>query len=82
MFPTHISTRILTHIPNHVISKILLYNSHPISELMKKHFAKPQFPIKPQFSMIMMCSKIPEMKSVDFSAWRRIKIIPFQSEFI
>lgn len=36
----------------------------------------------PQFKIIMVCNNLPEIVAQDEGTWRRIKVVPFESEFV
>lgn len=43
---------------------------------------KEPFEFKPQFKMLMLCNKLPEISATDGGTWRRMKVVPFTSEFV
>lgn len=47
----------------------------------RKLFRDP-FVFTPQFKMILTCNKLPTIPSDDDGTWRRIRVTPFESEFI
>lgn len=44
-------------------------------------FKKP-FKFKPQFKMLLTCNDLPEIPATDHGTWRRIRVSPFESEFV
>jgi P4 family phage/plasmid primase-like protien len=56
-----------------------LSGSDPICA--RKLFRDP-FTFIPQFKMILTCNKLPTIPSTDGGTWRRIRVSPFESEFI
>lgn len=47
----------------------------------RKLFRDP-FTFTPQFKMILTCNKLPSIPSTDRGTWRRIRVTPFDSEFV
>ena len=44
-------------------------------------YSKPT-PFKPQFKLVMLCNKMPQIKGWDYGTWRRIRVVPFTSSFV
>ena len=44
-------------------------------------FAKPS-PFKPQFKLVLLCNKMPNIKGWDYGTWRRIRVLNFTSSFV
>ena len=42
---------------------------------------KEGFEVKPQFKLVLMCNKLPDIDSVDPAVWNRIRVVPFESVF-
>lgn len=40
------------------------------------------FIYKPQFKLVLICNKLPSIPSTDGGTWRRIRALPYESEFI
>ena len=40
------------------------------------------FEYRPQFKMVLICNKMPSIPATDNGTWRRIRAVPFESEFI
>lgn len=47
----------------------------------RKLFGDP-FRFKPQFKLLMTCNKLPYIPSTDGGTWRRLRVSPYDSEFI
>ncbi len=43
---------------------------------------KDPFRYKPQFKLIVCCNVLPHISSTDQGTWRRIRVTPFESEFV
>ena len=39
-------------------------------------------PFKPQFKLVLLCNKMPQIKGWDFGTWRRIRVVNFTSSFV
>jgi len=44
-------------------------------------YSKPT-PFKPQFKLVMLCNKMPNIKGYDFGTWRRIRVVRHMSSFV
>lgn len=44
-------------------------------------FANPT-PFKPQFKLVLLCNKMPQIKGWDYGTWRRIRVVNFTSSFV
>ena len=38
--------------------------------------------IKPQFKLVFICNKLPNLKHADKATWNRVRVIPFESTFV
>lgn len=41
-----------------------------------------EFTYVPQFKMVMVCNDLPEILGKDDGTWRRIRVVPFEAEFV
>lgn len=39
-------------------------------------------PFKPQFKLVLLCNKMPQIKGWDYGTWRRIRVVNFTSSFV
>ena len=39
-------------------------------------------PFKPQFKLVLLCNKMPQIKGTDNGTWRRIRVVNFNSSFV
>ena len=44
-------------------------------------FSNPT-PFKPQFKLVLLCNKMPQIKGWDYGTWRRIRVVNFSSSFV
>lgn len=51
-------------------------------DLNARPLYRPIFTYLPQFKLIMICNVLPTIKATDNGTWRRITVIPFDSEFV
>lgn len=51
-------------------------------EICARALYKAGFTFMPQFKLIMICNVLPQIKANDGGTWRRIVVVPFDSEFV
>lgn len=39
-------------------------------------------PFKPQFKLVLLCNKMPQIKGWDYGTWRRVRVVNFNSSFV
>lgn len=51
-------------------------------KIMARELRRKPYSFTPQFSLLMVCSKLPDFPSDDYGIWRRLKVTPWNSRFI